>query len=117
MKTGIQLIAQERKEQIEKHGRTVEGDMLLNRNDELTTAARALLSNSTPRTRFSHMPVSWNDDVCIKMSKKAYKERLIIAGALIAAEIDRLQHAEEECQMILSFSTHWPKKMGELAGK
>jgi hypothetical protein len=34
------------------------------------------------------------------MASKSYKERLIIAGALIAAEIDRLQYLENEATVI-----------------
>ena len=36
------------------------------------------------------MPSDWDDTISLKMCSKSYKERLIIAGALIAAELDRL---------------------------
>ena len=43
MKTGIELIAQERKEQPTKHGRTTEQDVEINRNYELAEAGRNLV--------------------------------------------------------------------------
>lgn len=91
--TGIELIAKERQEQIEKHGRSIEKDVANNSTLEkpLTKAAAALtvefgasLATATMR------PEGWNEDIWFKMMSKPYKERLIIAGALIAAEIDRV---------------------------
>jgi len=94
MKTGIELIAEERQEQIEKHGRSVEQDVKNNKALQLSAAASVLIHHDirTPRKRLAIMPTSWDDDICFKMCKKEYKERLIIAGALIAAEIDRIQN-------------------------
>lgn len=90
MKTGIELIAEERAEQIEKHGRTTEHDKVVNSDLQLTWMAMEVLKGERADSDF---PVDWNYDICIKMVKKSYKERLIIAGALIAAEIDRLQNS------------------------
>jgi hypothetical protein len=86
MKTGIELIAEERAEQLTKHNRTIESDVEQNNNYELRRGAIALLEDD--RTKFSGF---WNSQICEKMINKSYKERLIIAGAFIAAEIDRLQ--------------------------
>lgn len=85
MKTGIELIAEERAEQLGKHNRSIEQDVEQNNNYELRRGAVALLEDD--RTKFSGF---WNSRICEKMINKSYKERLIIAGALIAAEIDRL---------------------------
>lgn len=41
--TGIELIAQERQEQIEKHGHTIERDIVENSNGELIKGVIALL--------------------------------------------------------------------------
>lgn len=91
--TGIQLIARERKEQIEKHGRTIKQDVRLNENEQLAQGAEMLLAVSHEEGIDSmSFPDGWDHDVCEKMIGKPYKERLIIAGALIAAEIDRLNH-------------------------
>jgi hypothetical protein len=88
MKTGIELIANERQEQIEKHGRNINSDVNGNSHNELRDAAIVLLSNWPMIIDF---PDSWQGSIMEHAIKKSYKERLIIAGALIAAEIDRLQ--------------------------
>jgi hypothetical protein len=88
MKTGIELIAEERQEHFTKHGRTVENDVLENSNRELTKGATELLSYHPANMGF---PKQWDKQIVHKMASKPYKERLIIAGALIAAEIDRIQ--------------------------
>lgn len=94
MKTGIDLIREEREEQLIKHGRSVESDVSLNTKRELMNGARQLLKGGDydVRMRLVGMPMTWDDDVCYNMVKKSYKERLITAGALIAAEIDRIDN-------------------------
>lgn len=102
MKTrGIDLIAQERQEQITKHGRLTEHDVKINQGQQLVTAAIALLETDYPDEitegrSINHFPMDWSDAACVKMVNKPHKERLAIAGALIAAEIDRLQALEEQ---------------------
>jgi hypothetical protein len=93
--SGIGLMAQERREQIDKHGRTIERDDKENSAEQLATGAEMLLAMSheegiDPQT----FPDGWDHDICEHMLGKPYKERLIIAGALIAAELDRLQYVE-----------------------
>lgn len=97
MKTGIELIAQERQEQIEKHGRTVEEDVRFNTKGQLSVAAGILSQRYIP-DRLNLIPKDWDSLIWLKMLRKQYKERLIIAGALIAAEIDRLISIESENQ-------------------
>lgn len=99
-KTGIELIAEERKEQIEKHGKTIEFDVENNDLNQLTAGAHTLMVYPTLHEQNNDVirrrkPIDWDDNLWLKMCKKSYTERLSIAGALIAAEIDRLQ-AEEE---------------------
>lgn len=89
MKTGIELIAIERQEQIEKHKFDIASDMFFNSDRELTMAAEALMQVAPYLDEF---PPKWDRHIVNKMMSKSYKERLIIAGALIAAEIDRLNH-------------------------
>ena len=91
MKTGIELIAIERQEQIEKHGRTIESDVIGNSKRELKNAAMELIEDWP---KFDDMPNSWKSPIMRHAIQKGYKERLIIAGALIASEIDRLQAIE-----------------------
>lgn len=89
MKTGAKLIAKERKEQIEKHGYDSENDAYYY-NGELIDAATRLIDGS--RQMRNAPPNEWDEEIWQKMFDKPYKDRLIIAGALIAAEIDRLQN-------------------------
>lgn len=94
---GIELIAQERREQIEKHGRTIDNDVDQNDAYQLVSAASMLTwVNEEDYDNDPDMvcPSDWDVKVWRKMMHKPYKERLIIAGALIAAEIDRLQRLE-----------------------
>ena len=88
-KSGIELIAQERAEQISKHGRTIEQDVAENQLSQLVDGAIGLLK--TKRSQ-RDMPSYWSVEIWQKMINKSELERLIISGALIAAEIDRLQY-------------------------
>ena len=94
-KTGIELIADERKEQILKHGFDTNHDAMYNdpnahhQTGELTYAALHAL---WPEGQF--YPRTFEKWFADKITTKTYKERLIIAGALLAAEIDRIQNLE-----------------------
>lgn len=98
MKTGVELIAQERKEQIEKHGFDLDKDSEFYQLEELKLAALYAL---TMKREF--YPESWgfwwHDKMIRKQERMAeqdfYIEQLKIAGALIAAEIDRVQQSNE----------------------
>lgn len=91
--TGTELIAQERKEQIEKHGISIQNDIFLNKDGQLLNAARKLLSDHELSIVILHNPPKgWNKAIWIRMCSKPYKQRLIIAGALIAAELDKIQN-------------------------
>jgi hypothetical protein len=94
MKTGIEMIAQERLEQIEKHGRTVEGDVKFNGSAQLAFAASALCYPTAAVE--APCPWGWNPEIWKRIIEKPYKERLAVAGAFIAAEIDRIQEMEKK---------------------
>jgi hypothetical protein len=94
--SGIKLIAKERKEQIEKHGKTIESDVEVNDFNQLKSAAIMLLGGYCHQDEENSTPFNWDKALWVRMNKKSYKDRLIIAGALIAAEIDRLIKQEEE---------------------
>lgn len=85
---GIYSITKEREEQISKHGRTKAKDIEQNSEGQLKLAAINLLSKSMQRE--SGCPKGWSQEIYNKMANKSMIDRLIIAGALIAAEIDRL---------------------------
>ena len=99
MKTGIELIADERQEQITKHRMTIGHDMVFNNDFQLIHVANGLLfcgEEISPMSMIIQMggTVNWNGQFLEKLADKPYKERLIIAGALIAAEIDRIQNQD-----------------------
>jgi len=91
---GAQLIVQERQEQLEKHGRSVDRDIKENDGFQLVHAASILCTpnpDHTPEVN-TDAPYGWDEELWEKMLNKDYKQRLIIAGALIAAEIDRIEN-------------------------
>jgi hypothetical protein len=101
MKTGIELIAQERHEQINKHGRSVQSDVDNNSNDELKYGIMLLITNlgymqhgmEMPKEAFEDLkPDGWGFEICWKMINKPEIDQLKIIGAFAAAEIDRLQN-------------------------
>ena len=104
MKTGIELIAEERKRQIEAEGYTKEHDAE-HTDDSLARAAVCYAIPSVQRT-YTYDPISkvripqfWPWD--IKYWKPSPEDRikeLVKAGALLAAEIDRLNARKEENQ-------------------
>jgi hypothetical protein len=84
MKTGIELIAQERKEQVKKHGFTTQHDQDTHYEGELLAAANFAITYND-----SILPSGF-EEFKSKMGYKNKVQRLAVAGALIAAEIDRL---------------------------
>jgi len=87
--TGIELITQERQEQIEKHHWTLEHDRAEHEHGELKYVALHVLG--APYTARNE-DCDWaHVEDYIMSSEKSEIDRLVIAGALIAAEIDRLQ--------------------------
>lgn len=93
MKDGAELIAKERKRQIEKEGWTKKHDRQEHDDGELLKAAicyaRAGADGMDKVTAWKHWDWPWSP----KWWKPEDRIRnLVKAGALIAAEIDRLQH-------------------------
>lgn len=98
-KTGVELIADERKKQIEVLGRTIELDAEINTDGQLSFAASCLAFDDTSHIDVeSYRPAFWDVELWRKIINKPYKERLIIAGALIAAELDRVALRDWELQ-------------------
>lgn len=92
---GVQLIADERYEQIYKHGRSIEKDIEINTEGQLIGAARLLMytqefEKDTFISLAPHRLPGWDMEVFGRMMNKPYQERIVIAAALLAAEIDRL---------------------------
>jgi hypothetical protein len=93
--TGIELITQERKEQIEVHGKTPEYDHKHNLHRQLPYAV-AILTNTFLLVGLHYIPINWDETAWRKIHDKSYIERLTIAGAFCAAEIDRVQLENEK---------------------
>jgi len=98
--SGIEMIKNERQEQIEKHGFNAEhDDREDNKHGELAQAAACLLSMDFAEWRGESIwvdyPDSWSSEHEDRFRKKNKIDRLVIAGALIAAEIDRLVKIKE----------------------
>lgn len=90
MKTGIELMVIERNEkQIAKHGFTAEHHASHPEwysKGQLIEAAMKL-SFTIPN---DETPDNWDKKWFTNLCERPYQKRLVIAGALIAAEIDRL---------------------------
>lgn len=87
-KTGVELIAEERQEQIKKHGHTAEKDDL-KVDEELVGVARYILFANN-----DYLPKGYDRDDIMQIFTRPRIEQLAIAGAMLAAEIDRLQRLE-----------------------
>jgi len=99
---GIELIDKERNEQLIKHGFSVESDVAnygaSSQFGVLADVAKACIGiryfDGNHISYSKEFPFGWPKESAIAIAHKPYRERLIIAGALIAAEIDRLIYIE-----------------------
>ena len=92
--SGADLILKERKEQTDKHKKDAKYDSVNNNDGQLLIAVSKLINRAAPARQVP--PRTWNKELWAKMLKKPLKERLIIAGALIAAEVDVMIENGEE---------------------
>jgi hypothetical protein len=89
-KSGIELIAEERQRQIEKEGWTADHD-INHTGEELAFAAACYVTPNDYRDLVDGIPNIWPfEDAWWKPKPHDRVRELIKAGALIAAEIDRL---------------------------
>ena len=97
---GVELIAAERRGQVEEKGLTAEHDAMY-RHGDLAVAAAELAVDGTDSwvTHTIQGGVSEPRDMCGAVAKHGcqgtapnHLQSLVIAGALIAAEIDRVQN-------------------------
>lgn len=84
MKAGIELITEERQEQIEKHGWDLNNDADYSHNELIKAALFCIDQN------MFEWPFFWDDRFRTNIYFKSRVDQLKVAGALIAAEIDRL---------------------------
>lgn len=100
MKTGAELIAEERSRQVEQEGYGPDHDDEQHQRGELVSAAIAycLVNTVAPvreADRFAGSFWPWTND---DWKPKGHVEDLVRAGALIAAEIDRYQRLQERIE-------------------
>lgn len=101
---GVELIQQEREKQIKKHGFTSKflaenqkyyyGQQLIYASELLSKPDNDDIFRPTA-IEFELHPMNWDKEWFLRLMNKPYKERLVIAGALIASEIDRLNELEQ----------------------
>lgn len=87
--TGIEKISLERLDQKVKHNHTIKSDYQQYPDFQLVSLVEAILSCNIDKA-----PDCFPDHMVNQILRKNYEQRLIIAGALIAAEIDRLNFEE-----------------------
>ncbi|HTJ52608.1 MAG TPA: hypothetical protein VL443_24300 [Cyclobacteriaceae bacterium] len=92
--TGIELIAQERNEQIEKHGYSIEGDVEKYPDSDLIRAACAIAFVAKDGMPCQLPAPDWAWAIRDRIEKDRI-HCLKVAGAFIAAEIDRLNKVSE----------------------
>lgn len=94
---GLSLISDERREQLQKHGRSIQFDMDANCMGQLAEAAGMLCYPEISELKCDDTPlVGWDQALWEKMVGKDYQQRLVIAGALIVAELDRLENMPKQ---------------------
>lgn len=94
MKSGIELIAEERKRQIEKEGWSLNHD-IEHKDGELAIAAACYAYPNYDKNENIQSQLKWPfENESWKPSSENRIRELQKAGALIAAEIDRLQNLE-----------------------
>lgn len=89
-KTGIELIAEERKRQIEVKGFTVDHDLIWT-GGEMAMAACSYARPEKKSLEYAPMEFPWQQEWWKPCPDDRVRE-LVKAGALIAAEIDRIQN-------------------------
>lgn len=95
MKTGIELFTEERQKQISKHGFTGEHHALHPEwydENQLVQASQYLSLQNLNHS--SWHPKNWDSEWFKNLCYRPYRERLAISGALLAAELDRLNKLE-----------------------
>lgn len=87
---GLLEIVWERVKQVTIKDRSVEDDVKYNTQGELIRGAMYILQLET------EWPETWNDEYRQKVDTYDNKKRLVVAGALIAAELDRVIYLENK---------------------
>lgn len=97
MKTGIELITEERQKQIDKHGFTAEHHVNHPEwydKDQLVYASQALLSLEDRPIMYIKEPQNWDKEWFLRILRKAETDktyRYKVSASFLAAELDRLK--------------------------
>jgi hypothetical protein len=89
MKSGIEQIQAERQRQIDKYGFTGEHHAQHPEwydKGQLIEAARTL---TMPKILSVFVPINWDAEWFERLCKKPFQERIVVAAALLASELDR----------------------------
>lgn len=87
--TGVELIAEARLKQKVKSGHSIKSDYEAYPDFELMDAVKAIL-NGNP----GEMPKNWDKEASERLCEKPLQDRLVTAGAMLAAQIDVLNFTE-----------------------
>lgn len=87
--TGVEKIAMKRLRQKVRHGHTVKRDYEAYPDFELIDAAKGIIDADA-----SMFPTTWDKEAVNSLCAKDLEERLAIAGAMLAAQIDVLNFKE-----------------------
>lgn len=93
---GIEIITQERIEQITGKGFDAEHDAKINNQFQLTQAAQVLSKLKMSTNDSWEPPFGWDEEWWIRLCNKPYTERVAIAGAFMAAELDRIKFITDQ---------------------
>jgi hypothetical protein len=89
MKSGIEQIQAERQKQIDKYGFTGEHHAQHPEwydKGQLIEAARTL---TMPKILSVFVPINWDAEWFERLCQRPFQERIVIAAALLASELDR----------------------------
>ena len=104
-KTGGELIVDERDRQVMNHNFTIESDARVYRNGELVNTARAIIDCNAELA-----PEGYLRTMAIKFIELPAVERLIVAGAFIAAQIDVFNYFTNMGLLMQKYAANVPEK-------
>lgn len=95
--TGLSLVVSERLRVLQNINRGRANDLWLYQDKQLVRVAKDILYLSKKPSLMSFLnPCNWDKKTWDKMIHSSYKRRLVIAGQLIVAELDRIITMEEK---------------------
>lgn len=96
----LELIEQERKEQVEKHGFTSKHDDQYGQFELLRAAKYCITGNA------KDWPNDWGSSFRKKIDGKSYNQKLIVAAAFLVAELERTTRASAGMETNIPYDKH-----------